>query len=106
MNPENYSNLSDDVRLNATLGPMVERTLELQQNSVSIRALSPIAEEVMFYLVSYKSYNRFQVLGVETQGGSDVGDISSVGTMDLGFMMVLSNDSIGAPTLCYAVSFT
>ena len=38
---------------------------------------------------------------------SDVGDLTNTdsdNTLDLGFMMVLSNDSIGAPVLCFAVS--
>ena len=38
---------------------------------------------------------------------NDVGDDSNDSgdsTLDLGFLMVLSNDSVGAPVLCYAVS--
>ena len=31
-------------------------------------------------------------------------DVESDATLDLGFLMVLSNDSIGAPVMCYAVS--
>ena len=49
MNPQNYSSLSNDARVNATLGPLVDRALEIQ-NSFYQPNLTTIPEEVIpFY---------------------------------------------------------
>ena len=46
MDPKDYSNLSGDDRLNATLGPLVDRALEIQNNDTDHLEFSTVAEEV------------------------------------------------------------
>lgn len=47
INAMDYSDLSDNDRLNVTLAPLVDRAMEVQQNLTNQAELPPIIEEVL-----------------------------------------------------------